>query len=64
MPILRVEILEGRSEEKKAELIEQLTLTVSRVLDAPAQNVRVILYEVPKGHWGIGGVPVSRLPGR
>lgn len=64
MPIIRVEILEGRPPEKKEQLIRELTATAMRVLDAPAQNVRVILYELPREHWGIGGVPVSQMPGR
>lgn len=64
MPILRVEILEGRSEEKKAELIAELTATVSRVLDTSADRVRVLVFDVPKSQWGIGGTPVSKIPGR
>lgn len=64
MPILRVEMLEGRPPEKKAELIEQLSQTVARVLDTPIDRVRVVLSEVPKSHWGIGGVPADRIPGR
>ena len=28
-------------------------------LGIPAQAVEVIIHEVPKSHWGIGGVPAS-----
>jgi len=61
MPLVHVEILEGRSEEKIEELIEEITATMEKVLNAPKQNVRVIVNEVPKTHWGIGGVSAKKL---
>lgn len=64
MPLIQVQIMEGRPPEKVKELIVNLTETVSETLGAPKQNVRVIVTEVPKTHWGIGGVPVSEIPGR
>jgi len=56
MPIVNVQILEGRSTEKINELIHNITDTTSKTLDAPKENVRVIITEVPKTHWGIGGI--------
>jgi len=64
MPLIRVDMLEGRTPEQKRELIRELTETTSRVLDVPRERIRVVLYEVPKTHWGIGGTPVSEIPGR
>jgi 4-oxalocrotonate tautomerase len=64
LPILHVHILEGRTEERKAELIRELTETTSRVMEVSPASIRVLLSEVPKSHWGIGGTPVSKLPGR
>lgn len=55
MPLLNIQILEGRSEEKINNLIKNVTETVSNTLDSPQENVRVIVNEVPKTHWGIGG---------
>lgn len=57
MPILDVSLLEGRSPEVKRRLIEELTDTVVRVLDAQPSTVRVILREVPPSHWGVAGEP-------
>ena len=51
--------MEGRPPEKVKELIENITDTVSETLDAPKQNVRVLVTEMPKTHWGIAGVPAS-----
>lgn len=59
MPIIQVNIMEGRSPEKIKALIENITDTVVETLDAPKENVRVLITEMPKTHWGIAGVPVS-----
>ncbi|MCM3113885.1 4-oxalocrotonate tautomerase [Neobacillus sp. MER 74] len=60
MPIINVQILEGRPKEKIEEVIHNLTNTVSETLDAPKESIRVIVTEIPKSHWGIAGVPVSK----
>ena len=59
MPLIQINIMEGRPPEKIKALIENVTETVSETLDAPKQNVRVLVTEMPKTHWGIAGVPVS-----
>ncbi len=59
MPIINIQILEGRPTEKVIELIKNVTDTVSETLDAPKENIRVLVTEVPKTHWGKGGIPVS-----
>jgi 4-oxalocrotonate tautomerase len=60
MPIINVQILEGRPKEKIEEVIHNITNTVSETLDAPRESIRVIVTEIPKSHWGIAGVPVSK----
>ena len=60
MPIVQLQILEGRSEEKIAEVIENVTNTISETLDAPIESIRVIVTEIPKTHWGRAGVPISK----
>ena len=61
MPLIQVNIMEGRPPEKVKQLIENITDTVSETLDAPKQNVRVLVTEMPKTHWGIAGVPASEI---
>lgn len=60
MPFINVQILEGRPKEKIEEVIHNITNTVSETLDAPKESIRVIVTEIPKSHWGIAGVPVSK----
>ena len=64
MPLIQISIMEGRPAEKVKELIQNVTETVIETMDAPKQNIRVIVTEIPKTHRGIAGVPVSDIPGR
>ncbi|KAB7623348.1 2-hydroxymuconate tautomerase [Alkalilimnicola sp. S0819] len=55
MPIANIQILEGRTEAQKAELIEKVTQAISEVTGTPEERVRVLIQDVPKINWGIGG---------
>jgi 4-oxalocrotonate tautomerase len=61
MPFVQIYLLEGRSEDKKRLLIERITQTVVEVLEAPTENVRVWIHDMPKGNWGIGGKTAKDL---
>jgi 4-oxalocrotonate tautomerase len=61
MPIATINIIEGRSDEKKEALIEKVSLAIAESLDAPIESVRVIINEMPKQHFGIGGKSAKKL---
>lgn len=61
MPFLTVNLAEGRSEEQKTALIRELTETVCRVLGSKSEQVRVLINDVPKTNWGIGGKTLKEL---
>ncbi|MBQ0137910.1 MAG: 2-hydroxymuconate tautomerase family protein [Kurthia sp.] len=61
MPLIHVGLMSGRTEEKLEELIAELTKTAEKTLNAPRETIRVIVYEVPKANWGIGGVTAKKL---
>ena len=61
MPIAQLFILEGRTSEQKADLIREVTDAMHRSMDAPKERVRVIITEMPKEHFGIGGEPASKV---
>ena len=58
MPIVRVDFWEGVGEEKVKTMIRGIT-NVMVDWGVPAHAVEVIVYEIPKTHWGIGGEPAS-----
>lgn len=61
MPLAHIYMMEGRTEEQKKAVIEKVTRALCEAVDAPAQNVRVVIQEVPKTNWGIGGVSAKEL---
>jgi len=61
MPIATINILEGRSDEKKEKLIELVTEAIHQSIDAPYPSIRVILNEMPKQHFGIAGKSAKKL---
>lgn len=61
MPIATIQMMEGRTDEQKEKMIAEVTDAISRSLDAPTQNVRVLVQELPKKHFGIGGATAEKL---
>lgn len=59
MLVLKITMLEGRTEEKKAELIQRLTQAAANHLKEPAGDIRIIIYEVPTENWGAGGITIK-----
>lgn len=61
MPIINVDMLEGRDDATRERLIAEITDAAVRALGAPRETVRVILHEVPKQNFGIGGISAKAL---
>ena len=55
MPIVQVNLIEGRAPSQKEALIASVTDAVVASLDAPRESVRVLINELPAAHWGVGG---------
>jgi 4-oxalocrotonate tautomerase len=60
MPLVRIDMLEGRPPEKLGELHSRVSALIAEVLDTPIERVRTIITEIPPECWGIGGVPASQ----
>mgnify|MGYP000882305671 CR=1 FL=1 len=61
MPTVHVYMIAGRTPNQKESLIRQVTDAVADSLQAPPANVRVIISEIPKSDYGIGGETAERL---
>ena len=61
MPFAQIYMLEGRTEEQKRAVIEKVTQALVEAIDAPQQNVRVWIHEMPKENWGIAGQTAKSL---
>ncbi|MDP7115482.1 MAG: 2-hydroxymuconate tautomerase [Candidatus Woesearchaeota archaeon] len=56
MPVVRISLLKGRTSEQKKNLISGVTDAISKALNKDKEYVWVILDEVDKEHFGVGGV--------
>jgi 4-oxalocrotonate tautomerase len=54
MPVVHVYMWSGVSREAKVRIVKGIT-KVFEELGIPSQAVEVIIQEVPKENWGIGG---------
>lgn len=61
MPICQIHLLEGRTVEQKRMLIEKITIAMVESIGSKPESVRVILTEMPKEHFGIGGKSAGEL---
>jgi len=55
MPVATITILEGRTDEKKEKLIVEVTEAISRSIDAPKENIHVIINELSPQNFGTAG---------
>jgi len=54
MPVVIVEMWEGRTIEQKRQLVEGIT-SVMVNMEIPRESIRIILKDNPKHNWAIGG---------
>ncbi|WP_086842577.1 tautomerase family protein [Amycolatopsis kentuckyensis] len=55
MPVVHVNWWKGAGEPERRQLVEEVTGTVSRLAKCPEAAVTVIITDVEKDHWGLGG---------
>jgi 4-oxalocrotonate tautomerase len=55
MPTLRVELMEGRTNEQKKALVQALTQAVVDTLGSKPESVDILLYDIKRHDWATGG---------
>lgn len=55
MPVIEVNMLEGRTQEDLDRLAMALSEVVMRELEVPAEAVRVLIRPIPAERWYVGG---------
>lgn len=61
MPIVHIELLEGRSHEQKRDMVKKVTDAISETAKCPKEAVKIVIVEMSKAHLGEGGVLRSDL---
>lgn len=55
MPVVTIEMYEGRTTEQKQALVEAITEAMVEHADAPFDSLDVIIHDIPKENWGRKG---------
>ena len=63
MPIISVQMYEGRTTDQKRRLVERITDAVVTSLDVKPEEVRIFLQEIAKHNVATAGVLVSDKKG-
>ena len=63
MPIIDVTLIEGRTPEKKAALIKEITDGTERALGVPRDSIRVMIRDIPPENFGVAGVTKAEKSG-
>ena len=56
MPIIRVEMFEGRDRDQKRKIISEVTDGFCSATGASPESVNVIITDVSQNEWGRGGI--------
>ena len=54
MPVVSVEMWEGRTIDQKRQLVEGITASFVKI-GTPAEAVHIVINDIPKHNWGNGG---------
>jgi len=61
MPIINIQVLEGRTPAQKKDLVRELAGAVTRTLNVPEEAIRIIVTEVAPEHWGVGARTMAEI---
>jgi len=61
MPVVQVNIKEGRTLDQKREIAARMTDVLVEVCDASRERVHIIINEVEEDNWGRGGQLLSDI---
>ena len=61
MPIVIVEMWEGRTPDQKEKLIHGITKAFEEIGTKP-ESLHIVIHDVPRTNWGTRGEQASKLP--
>ncbi len=56
MPVVQVEMLEGRTVDQKRAMVKEVTDVIVKTLNCPPEAVKIIIREMKPEHLGEAGV--------
>ena len=61
MPVVTVQLYEGRTVDQKRALVEAITKAMVDIAKTPASSVHIIFQDVPRSNWGTEGKLASEM---
>lgn len=55
MPIIRIDLLKGRSVEQKQQMAKEITKTVSKIAKTKEENIKIIFSDMEFENYASGG---------
>jgi len=62
MPLIQVDMFEGRTDDQIQEYVQALTDSTCRLLGCIPEDVNIIVRDVPRSRWSTGGTLWTRRP--
>ncbi|HZX44668.1 MAG TPA: 2-hydroxymuconate tautomerase [Candidatus Nanoarchaeia archaeon] len=59
MPVIKIDMWKGRTDEQKAEIIRGITAVFEKI-GVPKESITIIINEVDKANWGMKGSQASK----
>ncbi|MFD1419050.1 2-hydroxymuconate tautomerase [Companilactobacillus keshanensis] len=56
MPLVHIELIEGRDQEQLKGMVKDVTEAISKNTGAPKEHIHVVLNEMKKDRYAVGGV--------
>ncbi|MGB3614987.1 MAG: 4-oxalocrotonate tautomerase family protein [Elainellaceae cyanobacterium] len=56
MPYVNIQITQGATREQKAELVEDITSSLVRVLGKKPEHIHIVIQEIEDENWGYSGM--------
>jgi 4-oxalocrotonate tautomerase len=55
MPVIRIDMLEGRTQEQKRRIVKEITETMTRIAGTKREDVRIIIVDHPMENLAAAG---------
>lgn len=64
MPLVRIDMMEGRSPERIEAMMAAVAEAIAESLPAPIESVRIVVNEMAPHQFSVGGVPFPEVQRR
>ena len=55
MPVIRIDMMEGRTQDQKRGIVKEITETMTRIAGTKPEDVRIIIVDHPRGNLAAAG---------